>query len=220
VSAVQQLLSQEVIAAKVIKLNSPLKIKVFTLTIFIYLIILLSSCGVSNKLVSQESHYKLHLVKAGNPHLFFDNKATGNTVELTAIPQHIPLVSYHSNEQIELLNTLLKSDVNELTKQTKKSNPIVYGILKRISISKMQYELKKQNYKVASHQKTSDDSNELDIPWDVILPIVIILVCAALAVWFFILGGILLDVLAVLFSIVAALLLLIIIMGLTGNLHT
>ncbi len=113
-------------------------LSIIALCMIISASMMLSSCSTTNSLTSQNPHYHLNLVKADNTAKVDKPKdKVGSVSAIAPVSQHGSLVSYQSGEQLKALTDLLKSDVKQIEKQEKKTNPVIYKNLKKININKV-----------------------------------------------------------------------------------
>jgi hypothetical protein len=141
-------------------------IQILTICLVVSASIILSSCSTYNMLSSQNPRYHLNLVKAGRTVPSDNAKDNVPTADITPITHHGSMVSYSSDEELNNLTALLKSDVKQIEKQVKKSNPQVYKSIKNINITKAinQMAIPRSNYsknKFQSMNSVNDQGYDL-----------------------------------------------------------
>jgi hypothetical protein len=155
-----------------------------------------------SSLTSQDPHYHLNLVKAGNTAKAAGAKDNMNTASaITPITQHGSMVSYQSSEQLNALANLLKSNMKQVEKQEKKTNPAVYKNLKKINISKVVKQMAIPRTKTSATTSLSvnavndqqydlmRDPKGLFVIWIILLGAAIVLLLLAAAASIFLLFG-------------------------------
>jgi hypothetical protein len=179
-------------------------INTFALCIFISTVAILSSCSVSNQLSSQNPRYHLDLVKTNIHPLPTDKKENENTAsDIAPMPQHGSLVSYRSDELLNGLNSLLKTDMKLLTKEAKKSSPGIYQQINTISLNKTLHQVIKNNSGISSNKKSSVNNTNSMGHSSGYFGLFILFLLLALLFWILSIGAGLFGILAFISSIAA-----------------
>lgn len=128
--------------------------------IFISAVAMLTSCSVSNQLSSKSPHYHLNLVKANN-HNSNVIRAVNEGIEsdITPLSHHSAMVSTGSDKKINELNSALKMDMKLLTKDVKKSSPVIYKQIRTINLNNIFKKSTKNNTPISAYNKLSVDNN-------------------------------------------------------------
>jgi hypothetical protein len=162
---------------------------------------MLSSCSTMNALSSQNPHYRLSLVKAGTSAKVDKVKDNARSASAIAPISHGSLVFYQSDEQLKALTDLLKSDVKQIEKQEKKTNPTGYKNLKKINISKLVNQMaipgaKTSTAKLSSVSAVNDqqydlmrDPKGLFVIWIILLGAAALLLVLSISTSIFLLFG-------------------------------
>jgi hypothetical protein len=137
-------------------MKTNLTITTITFSIFIAIATMLSSCSTSTQLSSQSPHYHLNLVKA-NPHSMPpDKKENDNaTSDIAPLSHHSSMVSYQSDEQLNEITGLLKTNMNLVKKEAKKFSPGIYQEIKNINLNKTLQRLAKSNSIKSNNNRSS-----------------------------------------------------------------
>lgn len=162
---------------------------------------ILSSCSTTSVFSGANAHYRLDLVKTNNPPKIDNVKAKTTETAATPAPQHGSMVSYQSSEQLQQLTDLLKSDVKQVEKQEKKSDPAVYKALKKVNINKLVKQLAVPRVKTTTTATSSlssindqqydlmRDPKGLFVIWILVLGAAIVLLLLSMAASIFLLFG-------------------------------
>ena len=178
-------------------------IKIIALCMLVSASMMLSSCSTSNML-SQSPHYRLDLVKANKALVPVNTKSNDRSASTySPISAHGSLASSHSDDQLKQLTALLRTNMKQIQKQTKKSNPELYKSLKNINVNKVikQIATPRTNATTAkgvSFNRVNDqtydlmkDPKGLFVIWILLLGAAIgLLLLASAASVFYLLGGV------------------------------